>query len=440
MIRFRRLIKNNKQSSNTLKNQKIHFYFMQPSIEIMAPAGSFASMRAALNAGCDSVYFGVAQLNMRARSANNFVLDDLEKISEICKKKNVKTYLTVNTILYNHDINLMKKICDEAKKHHITAIIASDVAAIQYANSIDLTVHISTQANVTNIETVKFYSQYADVMVLARELTLDQIKDIISQVKKEKILGPKGELVRIEVFAHGALCVAISGKCYMSLATNHASANRGACVQNCRRSYRVVDDETGEELKIDNKYIMSPKDLCTIPFLDQLLDVGVSVLKIEGRGRSPEYVSTVVRVYKEGVEAYLNKTFTKEKTKEWVKQLETVYNRGFWHGGYYMGKQLGEWSGVYGSQATQQKVSLGKVKHYYKKAKIAEVIVETGTVEENEPILVIGPTTGVVETNVLSIYKDEVPVKKAEKGDLVTVPIPEIVRENDQVFKVIKKE
>ena len=315
----------------------------------MSPAGSWDTLNASIQGGADSVYFGIEQLNMRARAANNFKIAELSEIVRHCTEKGVKTYLTLNTILYDHDIPLMKRICDEAKKAGVTAVIACDLAGIQYARSISLEVHISTQQNISNMEQVKFFAAYADVVVLARELTIQQIQYICDQVKKQDIRGPKGELVEIEIFVHGALCVAISGKCHMSLHTQNASANRGACVQNCRRAYKVVDEETGEELVLDNQYVMSPKDLCTVMFLDEILKTGVRVLKIEGRGKSPDYVYTVTKVYKEAATSVIEKTFTKEKIVAWMTELGTVYNRGFWEGGYYLGKKLGEWSNSSGS-------------------------------------------------------------------------------------------
>ena len=407
------------------------------NIEIMAPAGSYESLTAAINAGANSVYFGIEQLNMRARAANNFTIQDLKKIVKICQEKNVKTYLTLNTIMYDHDMNLMKKICDAAKESGLTAVICSDVAAMSYAHSINLEVHISTQANVSNVETVKFYSQFADVVVLARELTIQQIKRVTDQIKKENIKGPKGELIEIEIFVHGALCVAVSGKCYMSLGIYNSSANRGACLQNCRRSYKVIDEETGDELILDNKYIMSPKDLCTIGFIDKILESGVKVLKIEGRGRAPDYVNTVVKSYREAVESYLEGTYTKEKIDSWIKNLEKVFNRGFWHGGYYLGKQLGEWSGVYGSKATKEKVFLGRAKNYFSKPKIAEFHLETNKIEIDDEILITGPTTGIIETVVKSIFVEEKKTKSAIKGQTITIPIEEKVRPNDKLFKII---
>ena len=406
------------------------------AVELMAPAGSYESLMAAINAGCDSVYFGIEQLNMRARSANNFTLEDLQKIVSICKEHSVKSYLTLNTIMYDHDMNLMKKICDEAKNAGISAVIASDVAAISYAHSIQLEVHMSTQANVTNIETVKFYATFADVIVLARELTLSQIESICNKIKKEKICGPNGKLVEIELFAHGALCVAVSGKCYMSLATYNSSANRGACLQNCRRAYKVIDEETGDELRIDNKYIMSPKDLCTIGFIDKILNSGVKVLKIEGRGRAPDYVHRVISTYREAIDAYNAGTYSQEKVPVWIKELETVFNRGFWHGGYYLGKQLGEWSGEYGSQATIEKQYVGKVENYFSKANVGQVHLESGTIEVGNSILITGPTTGVVELTLESMKVNDISSSSATKGDVITFPIDIKVRAQDKVFIV----
>lgn len=402
--------------------------------EIMSPAGSFAALNTAIKAGADSVYFGIEQLNMRARAANNFKITDLPEIIRIAKEHNVKTYLTVNTILYDHDLVLMKKICDAAKKSGITAVIACDIAALQYASSIGLEIHISTQQNVSNIEAVRFFSKFADVVVLARELTLKQIKKISDQIREEKITGPKGELVKIELFAHGALCVAISGKCHMSLATQNASANRGACTQNCRRAYRVIDEETGDELVLDNKYVMSPKDLCTIGFLDQILDAGVSVLKLEGRGRSPDYVETVTRCYGEAAKAVLEGTYTQEKIDAWTAELESVYNRGFWHGGYYLGKQLGEWSGVYGSRATKQNDRIGLVTNFFRKNNVGEFLIESGEVHAGEEILIIGETTGTLKFTLSGMIVNNLPTEVAKKGDVVTFAVPERIRANDQLF------
>ena len=334
-------------------------------IELMAPDGSWENLRAAIKAGANSIYFGVGSLNMRARSAKNFSLEELPEIVKLCNDNNVKTYLTLNIVFYDNELLEMKNICDKAKEAGITAVIAADFAAIEYASSIGLDVHISTQANISNYSAVKFYAKYADVVVLARELDLEKIKDIIKKIKEDNLLGPKGNLLRVEIFVHGALCVSISGKCYMSLGLYNHSANRGDCLQPCRRKYQVTDTETKNELVIDNNFVMSPKDLCTISFLDKILDAGVEVLKIEGRGRSPEYVYSVVKTYREAVDSYLSGNYSPEKITFWKGELETVFNRGFWEGGYYLGKKMGEWSGEYGSLATKVKENLGKVENYY---------------------------------------------------------------------------
>ena len=407
-------------------------------VEIMSPAGDWTSLTAALQAGADSVYFGVEQLNMRSRGAHNFTLEELPKIVETCRKHKVKTYLTVNSILYNEDISLMKKIIDKAKESGINAVIACDIAAIQYANSIGMEVHTSTQLNVSNIEAVKFFAKFTDVIVLARELTLEQITEICDEIKKQKIKGPKGELIKIEIFCHGALCVSISGKCYMSLARFNCSANRGECLQPCRRAYRVIDEETGEELKLENKYVMSPADLCTIQFLDKIIASGISVLKIEGRARPPEYVHTTTKVYKEAVKAVQEKSFTKKKVDAWVKDLEGVYNRGFWHGGYYLGKELGEWAGVRGSKATTNKTLLGKVEHYFAKKHIAHLNIQNQDLKSGDELLITGPTSGVVETKVKEIFKDGKPAKKPVRGADITISLEKKVRKNDLVFLIEK--
>ncbi len=418
--------KNNASSSNN-------------NIEIMSPAGSYEALAAAIKAGANSIYFGVEQLNMRARSANNFTVEDLKKIAQICRENNVKSYLALNTIMYDHDIAMMKTICDAAKQAGISAIIAADISAIAYANSIGLEVHISTQANVSNIEAIKFYAKFADVIVLARELTLQQIKKICDDIKQQNICGPKGELIKIELFAHGAMCVAISGKCYMSLATYNASANRGACLQNCRRSYKVIDNETGDELVIDNEYVMSPKDLCTIGFIDKLLDAGVNVLKIEGRGRAADYVYITTKAYREAADSYLAGNYSQEKAATWIKSLETVYNRGFWHGGYYLGKQLGEWAGAYGSKATKEKVFLGVARNYFNKSKVAHFFIESGSVNVGDEILITGPTTGVIQAKIESMIINEKPAEVANKGDDVTIAVNEKVRVNDKLYLLKNK-
>lgn len=406
----------------------------QRKIEVMAPAGSFDALTAAIKAGANSVYFGIEQLNMRARAANNFATDDLPKIVEQCNAAGVRTYLTVNTVLYDHDTTLLKKICDQAKAAGVTAIIAADLAAITYCKEIGMECHISTQVNVSNFEAVKFFSQYADTIVLARELTLKQIKDIYTKIIEEDIRGPQGELIQIEMFAHGALCVAISGKCHMSLATHNASANRGACLQNCRRAYRVIDEETGDELVIDNKYVMSPKDLCTIGIIDKLYDAGVSVFKLEGRGRSADYVTTVVTAYREAIESVKDGTYTQEKIEAWTKKLEEVYNRGFWHGGYYLGKKMDEWSGSYGSQAKKERIFLGKATSYFVQAEVAEFKLETGELSVGDTVVVIGPTTGSLRVEIDELRVDGKNAQKAVKGDLITFKVPERIRKNDKLF------
>lgn len=405
----------------------------------MSPAGSYESLMAAIKAGANSVYFGVEHLNMRARTIA-FKLKDLKKIANICKKHNVKSYLTLNTIVYDQDMKMVKKICDAAKKAKISAIIACDIATIEYARKINLEVHISTQQNISNIEAVKFFSKYSDVVVLARELTLPQIKKIVQEIKQKNIRGPNGKLVKVELFAHGALCVSISGKCYMSLAQYGASANRGMCLQACRRSYKVIDEETGDELVVDNKYIMSPKDLCTIGFLDKLLDAGISVLKLEGRGRSPEYVYAVTKCYREAVDSYFNGTYTKQKIADWTKRLEEVFNRGFWHGGYYLGKKLGDWSGVYGSKAEKEKTYLGYVKNFFAKHNVAQIVIETGKISIGDEILIQGPTTGVLQFKLTDLHVNEKSAQIGKKGDDVTIKVSEKVRKNDKVYVFGKKE
>lgn len=406
-------------------------------IELMCPAGNFESLQAALDNGADSIYFGVEQLNMRARSSVNFTLDDLEEISKRCSQKGVRTYLTLNTIIYDHDLSIIKTVLDRAKSASITAVIAMDQAVIAYARQIEMEVHISTQINITNIETIKFYSLFADTMVLSRELSLSQVKKITSQINKEQIKGPGGKLVEIEIFGHGALCMAVSGKCYLSLHSHNSSANRGACKQNCRKKYTVIDQESGFEIEIDNEYMMSPKDLCTIDFLDQVIDSGVKVLKIEGRGRAPEYVATVTKCYREAIDAIASGSFTKEAVAEWMKKLETVYNRGFWSG-YYLGQKLGEWSDNPGSNATQKKVYIGKGRHFYPKTKIGEFEIEAYSLNVGDKILIQGPTTGSQEAEVSSMMVDDIPAQEAKKGDILTLPIGFKIRPSDKLYKVVK--
>ncbi|MBU4351708.1 MAG: U32 family peptidase [Nanoarchaeota archaeon] len=404
-------------------------------VELMCPAGSFEALRAAIKAGADSVYFGVGNLHMRSVAAK-FKVDDLKEIVDICNEANVKSYLTLNAVMYDEDLGAMKKLCDLAKENEVTAIIASDLAVIQYANSIGLEVHMSTQTNISNIEAVKFYSKFAEVIVLARELSLEQIKNICDKIKEDNIKGPKGELVKIEVFVHGALCVSISGKCYMSLATYGKSANRGACIQNCRRKYRVTDDETGKELIVDNQYVMSPKDLCTIQIIDKLIEAGINVFKIEGRARGEEYVYLVTKVYKEAIEAAENKTYTKDKIENWIKELRSVFNRGFWMDGYYLGNKLGEWSNVYGSKATKEKVEVGKVLNYFEKVKAAHVKILANEINVNDELMISGKKTGIVFTKVEKILKNDKELAKATKGEDVTIEVLEKVRENDKVFLI----
>jgi putative protease len=404
-------------------------------IELMAPAGNFESLTAALNAGADSVYFGVEQLNMRARATMNFTLEDLPEIASRCSKFGAKSYLTLNTIIYDHDLSLIKRIINLAVDAKITAIIAADQAVIMYAKSVGMEVHISTQVNVTNIETIKFYSGFADVMVLARELSLKQMKAICEAIVKEDVRGPNGNLIEVEVFSHGALCMAVSGKCYLSLHSHNSSANRGACIQNCRRTYKVVDIEDGHELEIDNEYIMSPKDLCTIDFLDQLIDTGITVMKIEGRGRAPEYVKTVIETYREAIDAYFNEEYTPEKVKSWMERLEKVFNKGFW-GGYYLGQKMGEWSDQHGSHATTKKIFLGKGVKYYAKPGIAEFKIESHSIKNGDQILITGPTTGVIETTIQDMRVDNIEVEEAKKGDLLNFKVDKM-RPSDKLYKVI---
>ncbi len=404
-------------------------------VELMAPAGNFESMVAALKAGADSVYFGVEQLNMRARATMNFTIDNLEEVVALCDSYQARSYITLNTIVYDHDLSLVKKIVNRAKEAGITAIIAADQAAINYAKEVGLEVHISTQVNVTNIETVKFYSLFADTMVMARELSVKQMKDICDAIIREDVRGPSGNLVEVEVFAHGALCMAVSGKCYLSLHSHNSSANRGACIQNCRRSYTVKDDE-GNELLIDNEFIMSPKDLCTIDFLDVLLGTGVKVMKIEGRGRAPEYVKTVIECYREAIDAYLFGTYTEEKVQDWMQRLGTVYNKGFWSG-YYLGQKMGEWSKKKDSAATQKKLFLGRGTHYYPKAEVGEFKLESHSLQIGDQILITGPTTGVLEEVIDEIRVDTVPVEVANKGQEISLKISERIRANDKLYKII---
>jgi U32 family peptidase len=403
-------------------------------MELMAPAGSYEALTAAIQGGANSIYFGVEQLNMRTKSTHNFGIEDLPKITHICQENGLKSYLTLNTIVYDHDLKLMQRICDAAKKANTTAIIASDHAVMNYCRKIGMTIHISTQTNVTNIETVEFYSAYADVMVLSRELSLLQVESIVKEIKRRSITGPSGELIRIEIFGHGALCMAVSGKCYLSLHSNFSSANRGACVQNCRKSYIVTDKDSGQELEIDNEYIMSAKDLCTINFLDKLIDAGVSVLKIEGRGRSADYVYKTTKCYREAIDSVYNNTFSQEKIDDWMTELSTVFNRGFWDG-YYLGRLLGEWNNEYGSKATKRKIYIAKGITYYAKSSIAEFMLEAHDLSIGDAILIIGPTTGVIEHKITEMRVNNEMVDSAEKGVNITFPLAQKIRPSDKLYK-----
>lgn len=416
----------------------IQIMTMKHTYEIMAPVGSREALAAALKAGADSIYFGIEALNMRAHSATHFTIDDLHDIAARCNEQGVKSYLTVNTIIYDNDIELMHRICDAAHEAGISAVIASDVAVMTYCNKIGQEVHLSTQLNISNTEALKFYAQFADVVVLARELNLDQVSEIYRAIEEEHIVGPMSELVRIEMFCHGALCMAVSGKCYLSLDNLGRSANRGECMQVCRRSYTVRDRETGVELDVDNKYIMSPKDLKTIGFIDRMMKAGVRVFKIEGRARSAEYVYTVVQCYKEAIAAVEEGTFTPEKVEEWNKRLATVFNRGFWDG-YYLGQKMGEWSEVYGSSATEKKQYVGKGMKYFAKLGVGEFYIEAGEFASGDKLLITGPTTGALYVEATDIHGDNGPVDKAMKGMRVSIPVPEKVRPSDRLYKIVKQ-
>jgi putative protease len=405
-------------------------------VEIMAPAGSYDSLMAAIQGGADSVYFGVEQLNMRAASSNNFSIEDLRKIVSICRKKGLKSYLTVNVVIYDHEIEQMHRIVDAAVENGITAVIASDLSVINYAFSKGIEIHLSTQLNITNIESLKFYSQWADVAVLARELNIDQVRHIYDSIREQNIRGPKGDLVKIEMFVHGALCMAISGKCYLSLHENNKSANRGECYQTCRKSYIATGKESGYELEIDNEYIMSPKDLCTIGFLDKLIDAGVRVLKIEGRARSAEYVKEVSKCYDEAANSIAEGTFSKEKTDLWRERLATVFNRGFWDG-YYLGQKMGEWNTNYGSSATKRKLYIGKITNYFTKLNVAEIKLENGNLKKGDTILITGPTTGVVEYTTDEIRVDLKVTEIALKGELCSIKTTDYLRRSDKVYKMV---
>lgn len=414
-------------------NKNIHDY------EIMSPVGSYESLTAAIQGGADSIYFGIEGLNMRAKSSNNFTIDDLHQIAQICRNNNLKGYLTVNTIIYDNDISLMHKVIDAAKEARLSAVIAADVAALMYARSIGVEVHLSTQLNITNTESLKFYAQFADVAVLARELNLDQVAAIHRDIVEQQIKGPSGELIRIEMFAHGALCMAVSGKCYLSLHEKDLSANRGACNQICRRGYIVKDKDSDIELEIDNEYIMSPKDLKTIHFMNKMMDAGVRVFKIEGRARGPEYVRIVTECYKEAAQAYCEGTFSQEKIDVWNEKLATVFNRGFWDG-YYLGQRLGEWTHRYGSGATKRKVYVGKALKHFGKLGVTEFLVETQSVKQGDELLITGPTTGAIFLTADDIRVDLQTVTEAAKGERFSIKTPEKIRPNDQLYKMVKAE
>ncbi len=409
---------------------------MAKKYEIMAPAGSRESLAAALKAGADSVYFGIESLNMRAHSASRFTIDDLREIAATCNERGVKTYLTVNTIIYDDDIELMRQICDAARDAGISAVIAADVAVLTYCRQTGMEVHLSTQLNISNTEALKFYANYADVVVLARELNLSQVREIHRFIEENNVCGPSGNRIRIEMFCHGALCMAVSGKCYLSLDNLGRSANRGECMQVCRRSYTVRDRETGVELDVDNKYIMSPKDLKTIGFIDKMADAGVRVFKIEGRARSAEYVYTVVSCYKEALAAVEAGTFNENMVDYWDQRLSTVFNRGFWDG-YYLGRRLGEWSGKYGSNATEKKVYVGKGIKYFSRLGVGEFYIEAGEVCVGDRLVIIGPTTGVVYIEATEIHFDNGPVEKAVKGQAVSIPVSEKIRPSDKLYKLV---
>ena len=407
--------------------------------EIMAPVGSRESLVAAIQAGADSIYFGVEQLNMRSHSANHFTIDDLREIAATCTENGMKSYLTVNTIIYDDDTDMMRRIIDAAAEAGISAVIASDVAVMNYCRERGVEVHLSTQLNISNVEALKFYAQFADVVVLARELNMEQVAHIHEEIERQHICGPRGELVRIEMFCHGALCMAVSGKCYMSLMNTGRSANRGACMQLCRRSYTVTDNETGTQMEIDNKYIMSPKDLKTIRFIDRMMRSGVRVFKIEGRARGPEYVYNVVKCYREAIQAVIDGTFTEERKDEWDERLATVFNRGFWDG-YYQGQTLGEWNSNYGSNATERKVYVGRGVKYFSKIGVAEFTCEAAEFSVGDRLLITGPTTGVMYIDVAEIRYELQPVQTAHKGQHISFAVPGKIRPSDKLFKIVKEE
>jgi U32 family peptidase len=410
---------------------------IKKTIEVLAPAGSFECLHAAIQGGADAIYFGAEQLNMRTRSSASFTINDIKQVASVCKDNKVRAYITLNTVMYDHDMQLLQAILKEVKNHKIDAVIASDFAVIESCRKLNIPLHISTQASVSNTSTVEFYSSFADVIVLARELTLKQVQQIVADIKERKIKGPLGKLMKIEVFAHGALCMAVSGKCYLSLHSQNASANRGACIQNCRRSYKVTDIETNEELVIDNEYIMSPKDLCTIDILDQVLNAGVDVLKIEGRSKGAEYVYTVTKCYKEAVQAIAEGTYTEERIEEWKRKLETVYNRGFWEG-YYLGRKLGEWTKHPGSAATQKKLYVGKASKYYPRIKVTEFIVEAGRLKKGDDIFIISPKAGIIRQTIADLKVNGIDADEAGKGDKITFPCDIKITSKDKLYKVVE--
>lgn len=405
-------------------------------IELMAPAGSYESLRAAIQGGADAVYFGIEKLNLRARSSNNFTLEDMDRITGIASRAGIRTYLALNSVIYDNEIGLVRKILAASREAGVSAVIASDQSVIRMARDEKIEVHLSTQLNITNTGSVKFYSAYADVVVLARELTLEQIAGIAEQIRQQDIRGPSGKQIRLELFVHGALCMAISGKCYLSLHQYGHSANRGDCLQACRRTYIVSEKETGKSLEIDREHIMSPKDLCTITFLDRILDAGVRVLKIEGRARSPEYVKTVTGCYAEAIGRYCEGSFSPEHAKRLEEKLRTVFNRGFWDG-HYLGNELGEWTETYGSQATRRKIYIGKGMNYFSRPSVGEFLIETGSLEPGDEVLVTGPTTGVMEFSVGEIRVEGEKADSACKGDLISLPVPGTVRRSDKLYKMV---
>lgn len=404
--------------------------------KLLSPVGSFESLHSAIRAGADAIYFGVEQLNMRTKSVPTITIDDIKEVADVCRKHGVQSYLTLNTVMYDYDMQLVQKIVNTCKEEGIDAIIASDYAVFEICKTVGIPLHISTQANVTNVESVGFFSHLADVIVLSRELTVTQVKHITQEIKRRNIRGISGELMKIETFIHGALCMAVSGKCYLSLHEKNASANRGACVQNCRRPYQVVDLETGNELLIDNEYIMSPKDLCTIPFLDEMVDAGIDVFKIEGRSKSAEYVFSTTKCYREAIDAVLDGTFTDEKVAVWMAELDKVYNRGFWDG-YFMGKKLGEWTKNPGSIAKEKKVYLAKCTRYYPKIKVAEFLIENGTLKAGDPLMVLGRNTGSDKITLDTLMINGAPGEAAVKGDKITFPFESALKANDKLYKVV---